>query len=365
MPRRYRFRQVDVFTDRPLHGNPLAVFPGAVGLTVAEMQALAREMNLSETTFVLPPTEEGMARGADYRLRIFTPGLELPFAGHPSIGSAWVLAEEGRFPLDAPQVTVRQELVIGVLALSIEVEPASSGEPDRAGRRIGQVTMTQGTAEVLRRLDADEIVELCEALGVAVSAVGWRHDDGALTRAIPAVVSTGLPHLVVPFADRKAMLGIAEARRSQVATCAHALGCDSAALVARGNSGVIADADVSVRVFDADAFGIASDPATGSAAGPIGVYLGGLAEVRDGTHRLILEQGVEIGRPSRLVVEVDFIINGDAVAVRVSGAVAPIIEGWVTLPDLPAERADGHPAALADGDPAAPAETAPPTANHR
>src|SRR3989304_6218653 len=118
MSRRFRFRQVDVFTDRPLHGNPLAVFPEAEGLSDAEMQGLAREMNCSETTFVLPPTDAGSARGADYRLRIFTPGVELPFAGHPSIGTAWVLADEGRFALTTPRTEIRQELAIGARPLS-------------------------------------------------------------------------------------------------------------------------------------------------------------------------------------------------------------------------------------------------------
>src|SRR5918992_3739585 len=121
MARRLRFRQVDVFTDRPLAGNPLAVFLEAEGLGDTEMQALAREMNLSETTFVLPPTDEGRAAGANYRMRIFTPARELPFAGHPSIGTAWVQADEGRLGLPRDGVTeIRQELLAGVLPLSIE-----------------------------------------------------------------------------------------------------------------------------------------------------------------------------------------------------------------------------------------------------
>ena len=95
--RKFRFRQVDVFTDRPLHGNPLAVFLEADGMTDDEMQSVASEMMLSETTFVVQPSAEGAAAGADYRVRIFTPTMELPFAGHPSIGTAWALAEAGRF----------------------------------------------------------------------------------------------------------------------------------------------------------------------------------------------------------------------------------------------------------------------------
>ncbi|MCY7417287.1 MAG: PhzF family phenazine biosynthesis isomerase, partial [Chloroflexi bacterium] len=103
MTRRFRFRQVDVFTDHPLCGNPLAVFVDADGLTDTEMQALAREMNLSETAFVLPPTPSGAAAGASHRLRIFTPGMELPFAGPPALGAAWVLADEGLIALEGPR----------------------------------------------------------------------------------------------------------------------------------------------------------------------------------------------------------------------------------------------------------------------
>ena len=121
--RRYRFRQVDVFTDRPLAGNPLAVFLDAAGLDDAEMQALAREMNLSETCFVVPVTATGRDGGADYRLRIFTPGRELPFAGHPSIGTAWVMTDEGHVPLRVPLTTLRQEVAIGVLPITLAVLP--------------------------------------------------------------------------------------------------------------------------------------------------------------------------------------------------------------------------------------------------
>src|SRR3954447_22637066 len=156
MPRIYRFVQVDVFTDRPLHGNPLAVFPDAAGLTDEEMQALAREMNISETCFVLEPSAEGAADGADYRVRIFTPGRELPFAGHPAIGTAWVLADEGRFDLREPATEVRQEVAIGVLPLKIGVQA-----DDAAGNLSpAAVTMTQGAPEILTVFEAEEIDEL-------------------------------------------------------------------------------------------------------------------------------------------------------------------------------------------------------------
>jgi trans-2,3-dihydro-3-hydroxyanthranilate isomerase len=336
--RRYRFLQVDVFTDRPLHGNPLAVFPDAEGLDEGELQALAREMNISETVFVLPPTPEGAADGADYRLRIYTPGRELPFAGHPSIGAAWVLADEGRLPLRRPVTRVRQEVAIGVLPMAISVLPSAAGQSRPA---IGPVTMTQARPEVLQELESDEVEELCEALEVSLSAIGWLPPAGTRGRsrarrrpleAVPAVISTGLPHLIIPFAERAVMADIDAGRREYVAELCRTYDCDSAALIAPGGSGAIRDADVCTRIFDSASLRIEADPATGAAAGPICVFLGRLLNVRDQTYRLVIEQGAEVGRPSRLAAEVDFGASGRAGTTRVSGSVVPVIEGWVTLP---------------------------------
>ena len=116
--REYAFVQVDVFTDQPFGGNPLAVFHQAEGLTSTEMQQLAQEMNLSETTFVLPPE----APGADFRVRIFTPATELPFAGHPVIGTHWLLARLGRVTLQEPSTRVTFELNVGVRGAQVFVE---------------------------------------------------------------------------------------------------------------------------------------------------------------------------------------------------------------------------------------------------
>jgi trans-2,3-dihydro-3-hydroxyanthranilate isomerase len=327
MARRFRYRGVDVFTDTPLRGNPLAVFldadraeDGGPGLSDEEMQALAREMNLSETAFVLPPTPAGARAGASFRLRIFTPTLELPFAGHPSIGSAWVLADEGA-PLAAGETTVMAELAAGPLVLSI-------GEG--VGGAPGHVTMVQHDTEILDRLDEDGLAELCEALEVPESEIGWR-TDGRRRKARPMVISTGLPHLIVPFVDRAVMLDVDHERRQAVAEICRGLGTDSAVLVAPGNSGVIDDADVSVRLFDAGALGIDADPATGAAAGPLSVYLGLLVPTRGATHEVIIEQGTEVGRPSRLRAAADFDADGNVSEVRVTGSVVPVREGWVTL----------------------------------
>jgi len=325
MARRYRFRQVDVFTDQPLAGNPLAVFPTADGLSDREMQAIAREMNLSETTFVLPVTPSGAAGGATYRMRIFTPRVELPFAGHPSVGTAWVLAEEGAFPLTGPVTEVRQEITIGVLPLAIE---ASGGRP-------GAVTMTQGAPEVRAALPPDELIALAEALAVPAEALGWTDADGTVhdgRRVPPRVVTTGLPYLVVPFRDRGALAGVSSDRNAAASAVARRHGCDSVALVAPGSAGAITDADVHVRVLVDPAVGIQEDPATGSAAGPIAVYLGVLGGAQDEVRHLVIEQGVEIGRPSRLDVKAAFYSDGQPRSVRLTGRTVPVLAGTLELP---------------------------------
>jgi trans-2,3-dihydro-3-hydroxyanthranilate isomerase len=327
MVRRFRYRGVDVFTDTRLAGNPLAVFldahaaeDGGAGLSDDEMQALAREMNLSETVFVSPPTSMGARTGAAWRLRIFTPRMELPFAGHPSVGAAWVLADEGRVELAEAHTELVVELAAGPLVLSVAV---SDGRP-------ADVTMVQPDAEILQRLDEDELAELCEALEVPQNEIGWR-TGGRKRKARPMVISTGLPHLIVPFVDRAVMLDVDHEQRQAVAEICRSLGVNSAALVAPGTSGTIADADVSVRLFDAGSLGIDADPATGAAAGPICVFLGLLAPTRGATHRVIIEQGTELGRPSRLRAAADFDADGNVTSVRVTGSVVPVSEGRVTL----------------------------------
>ena len=187
--------------------------------------------------------------------------------------------------------------------------------------------MTQGRVTALHHLDEDETAELCEALGIPAQAVGWPLSEGGSSRALPAVLSTGLPHLVVPLLDRDVLMDIDLGRRAQVAPVCRTHGCDSAALVAPGSSGVVADADGCVRVVDPPELCIEADPATGSAAGPIAVFLGRLAGARDATWGVVLEQGAELGRPSRLRAEVDFGPDGRPGEVRVAGRVAPLIEG--------------------------------------
>jgi trans-2,3-dihydro-3-hydroxyanthranilate isomerase len=290
---RHEYRLVDVFTDKAFGGNPLAVFtdpgvgaPDGVGvpgkLDAKSMQAIAKELHLSETTFVLPPT----SGAADHRVRIFTPDAELPFAGHPTLGTAYVLA-------DGKDGTTRLEEGVGVIRVTI---------------REGFVQMEQplptftGTT-VMRKMAA-------EALGLAIEEV--RSD-------VPIQMgSSGLPYLFVPLANLKA---VRRARRPAAL---------DANVYVFAMSGERSGSHVHGRMFD-QGLGIGEDPATGSAQGPLGAYIVAHELVQVGpTTRIRSEQGFEIGRPSILEIEVER--AGAAVtAVRVGGRCVPMGGGWLDV----------------------------------
>jgi trans-2,3-dihydro-3-hydroxyanthranilate isomerase len=279
-----RYDVVDVFTDRPYAGNPLAVVHGADDLSAAQMQAIAAEFNLSETTFTLPPTRAG----ADYRVRIFTPAVELPFAGHPSVGTAWVLARDG---VIAAGDRV-QECGAGLLPVRI----------DDAGARVSGGTPTVGE-------DGDAAL-LAAAVGLGPDDV-----DGA---AAPGIASAGVPYmflLVRPDAVARAVPDH-EAVRAQTDGLTGLAVCS-----------VDADAGgVHLRMF-APGSGVDEDPATGSAAVALGVFLAdrGLTPA-DGEHAFTVSQGAEIGRPSTLHATVTC-AGGDAVSTTVAGGVSPVARG--------------------------------------
>ncbi len=298
------FEQVDVFTERPFAGNPLCVVPDGTGLSMEQMQAIAREMNLSETTFVLPPTDTQ----AVYWMRIFTPAKEIPFAGHPSVGTAYVMAAAGRFPLREPVTHIYQQVGIGTLPLDIEV---ANGKP-------GRVIMTQGKPTFGPAWR--DWGPIAEALAV---------DAGILAKsALPAqVVSTGLAHLMVPLPD----LDTAGHLRPNFAALdallqrAGALGCFAFCLQATAP-----DTFAHARMF-APGAGVPEDPATGSAAGPLGAYLAVHGVLPKTQTAFVLEQGIEMGRPSRLWVEVLPDANGMPTTVRVGGTTVPVIRGTIEV----------------------------------
>jgi trans-2,3-dihydro-3-hydroxyanthranilate isomerase len=316
MIRAYRFIQVDVFTDRVFGGNPLAVFPDAEGLSDLEMQQLAREMNLSETTFVLPP----QAEGADFKVRIFTPAAELPFAGHPVVGTHWVLARLGRVQLQEPVTTVRFELGVGVLPADVY----------GSRRKVRRVVMTQGPPTYQAVLA--DVSDLATGLGIRPAAI--------LSSGLPVqVVSTGVPQMMVPMWDLEDVrtLDVGNFNIAALTRACQAVDTDCVHVFCPETESE--EATVHVRMF-APLLGVAEDPATGSSNGAMGAYLvhhaqrhETLREViapREPTTHIISEQGLEMGRPSLVHVEVDS-QDGQVSEVRVGGQVVPVAEGVVSL----------------------------------
>jgi len=298
----FDFWRVDVFTDTPLTGNPLAVFPRAAGLSAVEMAAIAREMNLSETTFVLPATSPS----ANYRNRIFTPGGEIPFAGHPSIGTAYVAAMEGLVPHPDGSSVVHQELEIGVLPLELICE----------GGQVKKVVMTQGEPVLGTRVK--NVGPLAKALQVPVRDIGRKG-------LAPQVAATGIASLQVPCRsldvvkkldpDRRALQKILSKFGEKIVCYAFALEAEAPG------------AHVHARAFVPE-LGI-EDPATGSAAGACGAFLAVHGKLPAPT--FVIEQGVEIHHASRIEVSVET-EDGRPKVVRVGGQTVPVMRGNLRLP---------------------------------
>jgi trans-2,3-dihydro-3-hydroxyanthranilate isomerase len=307
----YRFIQLDVFTHEPFAGNPLAVFPEAEGLTDEQMMRIAREMNLSETVFVLPPRDDKTLR----RLRIFTPAREIPFAGHPVVGTWNALAREGVVPLPENGngwTRIQHEVGIGVLPVDIEFK---EGAPV-------QVVMTQGKFEILDEVDdGHDQAEIARALG------RLRED---LDESLPIqVISTGLTSLVVPIRSLADLrhCRVNAALLAEIYTRLGATGCHAFSR----ETIEIGESRAHARFF-APADNIPEDPATGSAAGALGAYLvhhgASGADSVDGTVRFIIEQGDFIHRPSRINLEVKGKL-GAIDEVRVGGSSVVVARGEV------------------------------------
>ena len=278
------FRLVDVFTEIPFLGNRLCVVPETPEVfSTQQMQMLALETNFAETTFVTESRPDG------YRMRIFTPDAELPFAGHPTIGTAYALASEGRTSTQAVQTTA-----VGDVPVEVDLEK-------------GFAWMAQHRPVIGPEFDDREMV--AEAAGLLP---GDLHPDLPMQ-----VISTGLGPLIVPIRDEEALR---RAERSEP-------GCRRATESSGGEClylfTIRGDGDVMARMFDAS-FGVGEDPATGSAAGPLGVYLAsrGLAGMPGGA---VVAQGEAVGRPSFLHLDVR--PDRDSWAVRVGGGVRVVGEG--------------------------------------
>lgn len=282
----HRIAWLDVFTDRPLAGNGLAVVADADGVSDDVMLAVAQETRLSETTFVQSPA----ADGADYRNRIWDPHEELPFAGHPSLGTAVAVARWRG--LD--EASFVQETGAGLQPIDVRKENGS-----------WRATMLQNEAEFGPELDRDAVM----------TAVGLRAED-CHPDLPPQVVSTGMPHVMAPVAEHEAL-----ARALPDYSTIHELSEPHGSIVI-----YLAWLDPDGETVRARSFTrtveMGEDPATGSAAGPLGAYL----HRRDGRERIRIRQGEEMGRPSVLEVEM---ADGRP---RVSGGVVPVIDGEISLP---------------------------------
>jgi trans-2,3-dihydro-3-hydroxyanthranilate isomerase len=290
-----RFYTLDVFTTTRFQGNPLAVITDGDGLSDAAMLAVAREMNLSETVFVQKPTEDN----ALARLRIFTTREELKLAGHPVIGTWFLLAELGVVPAQEGGVHVLQQTGAGILPVEIRFK---DGRPQR-------VTMTQ--KEALFRPQKLNKKALAAALGLAP-----KDFDPKLE---PEYVSTGIFNLMVPLRNRSALgkivMNTIELRKllGKNATMAYCFACGS-------NGKAFSRGMLPWQPFE--------DAATGSAAGSLGAYLVRHGKLSPG-HTLSILQGEEMGRPSHIEVEVTR--SGKKLQPRVSGAAVKVFEGTIQV----------------------------------
>lgn len=295
--RKLRYHIVDVFTDRQFGGNPLAVFTDGAGLSTETMQSIAKEMNLSETTFVLPPADAAN----HYHVRIFTPGSELPMAGHPTVGTTYVLARE--------RMIEQPESERSSLASVVRLE-------EGVGLIPVEITWSEGAADFIE-------------MSQPVPVFGQTFDDKAALAAtlslnasdihpsLPCqVVSCGVPFLFVPLVS----LDAARRARPRLDMIEKVLLGFPPEIFVFTTETEVPGSGVHSRMF-APGLGITEDPATGSANGPLGCYL-----VR---HRVIAsasqldttsEQGMEMGRPSFLRIRIDHDGDGDAITrVRVGG----------------------------------------------
>ena len=298
---RLRYFTCDVFTDTRFGGNQLAVLPEAEGLADGQMQQIAREFNFSESTFVLPP-EAGDSR----RVRIFTPMSEVPFAGHPNVGTAFVLATMGVLgPLDVPG-TVTFEEQAGPVVVSVYKRP---------GERIWC------------ELKAPQSVALGATVSVrsVAAAVSLSADDFLTTAHAPQVASVGLPFVCAELTDRAALERARPNTPGFEDLAAEGTGPPFVHLYVRTADGF----DIRTRMF-APLDGIVEDPATGSANCALAGLLSDLDEAPDGTFDWRVAQGVEMGRPSVLEVRTEK-RGGVVVNVWIGGDCVLVSEGLIEV----------------------------------
>lgn len=302
--RRLHYHRVNVFTDRAFSGNPLAVITNGRGVVTETMQAIAKDFNLSETTFVLPPDDQRH----DWRLRIFTPVNELPMAGHPTVGTSFVLAREHLIDTTKKEANIVLEEGVGPIAVRVEF---ADGSPVYA-------EMSQPLPVFGPRFD-DQRALMAEMVSLS-------SED--LDSELPVeVISCGVPTLIIPLRNLDAAK---RARpRTDVMMRATERGAPHVVLVFTRET-EFPGSTVHTRVFS-PLNGVAEDPATGAASGPLGCYLvrhGVVAPENAG--KIVSEQGIEMGRTSFISIG----IEGDRdeiTAVRIGGQCQYVGEGFVEV----------------------------------
>ncbi|HEX8721717.1 MAG TPA: PhzF family phenazine biosynthesis protein [Pyrinomonadaceae bacterium] len=301
--RRLHYHRVDVFTDRAFGGNPLAVCTNGRGLSTETMQAIAKEFNLSETTFVLPPDDPRH----DWRVRIFTPGHELPMAGHPTVGTSFVLAREHMIPRDGAETDIVLEEGVGPVPVRVSFD---GGEPSFA-------EMRQPLPVFGARLDDR---------GAAAAMLSLEESD--LESDLPVeVVSCGVPFLYVPLRSLDAARR-ARPRVDLIERAAERDGLPPEVFVFTREV-EHEGSTVHSRMF-APGLGITEDPATGGASGPLGCYLVAHGVVSGESADITSEQGIEMGRPSFIRIRIER--DGDRIAaVRVGGQCHFMGEGFIEI----------------------------------
>ncbi len=304
MKTQYEFHTLDVFTQRRFGGNPLAVFADAAGLDTQQMQQIAREMNLSETVFVLPAGDPR----ALCKVRIFTPTSELPFAGHPTVGTGYLLATLGRIPLREERAAVLLEEEVGLVPVEVRLR---DGKPDFV--QLSVVKLPEFGPPPPDRARLAAILHI-------------RPEDILDGVDKPESASCGVPFLFVPVRDR----GVVARATPDVARWHATLEqywARDIFLFCRDPE--LPGSDLRARMF-APEHGVTEDPATGAACAALGGYLGARATITNGTLRWVVEQGFEMNRPSLLHIEVDM-SDGRIAAVRVGGHAVLVSRGTLRL----------------------------------
>lgn len=311
MPRA-RYVTADVFTTKTFGGNQLAVFPDASGIPEEHLLSIAREFNFSETTFCYAPADAAHTR----RVRIFTPGGEVPFAGHPTVGTAHVLVATGDVSVTGDSAVLILEEGVGPVPVRVVME---AGVPAFAELSVAKLPET-GPPPPSRGV-------LAELLSLDASALG------AGTHSAQAI-SCGLPFLIVPLRDVAAVSRCRLRTDKWESTLQQYWARD---VLVFAPDGAESPSHLRVRVF-VPGFSVPEDPATGSANACLAGYLAQRAAQRDGTLRWTVDQGVEMGRPSRLALEADK-TDGAISAIRVGGSSVLVSEGTMSIPGATAGAA--------------------------